>query len=428
MQGKRVSLLRRFHIYQGDYKDVVVNPNINKDIIFIDPLIYNNNNNVVIKDNKNNNIVLMGDITMEQLILNMLELFAFVVVKLPLNHADLFMDDDKHRHIFIMKYSKTQILIFKSDKNAEKYSDEEQIVLSERIKAEENGWYLLNDMTNGLVFGSIIKDDEGNETDRWSVKEHDGMYPNVPVREWKSSELVYDDGKPIQPSLMMKRLRQNFSKGNWKSELNLIKMKMDYTPTSPSKSYEIKRLPDEHIPSEEYDYIPTTPESSSNVSSYEKDYEIARTSPAAVAAAATTVMQNASANTLNNVNQTLQSVSKQLNDVQNKVSTYTQSAKNLATDIVANVSSNTENAAANASTVATQASQLVVNKASDLATNASQLANDAANKASNVGNTILDVVEGDKPISSILTAITEEAPKDTKTEEKKNDDVKRISI
>ena len=433
----------RYHIYQGDYKDIVVNPNINKDIIFIDPLIYNNNKNIVMKDDKNKNIILMGDITIEQLVIDMLELFSFVVIKLPLNHTDLFKDDDRHRHIFIMKYSNTQILIYKSEKNVEKYLNKKQIDLNSRIKAEENGWYLLKDMTNGFVFGSIIKDDDGNETDRWSVEEHDGMYPNVPVIEWESSELVYDDGKPISASLMMKRLRQNFSDGNWKTQLNLIKKNIDYTPSSPSRSYEIQRLPDEHIPSDENNYIPTSPEGSTKTSpegstkesSYEKDYEIARTSPAVAAAAAAA----SSPNTLNNVNNALQTVSKQLNDVQSQVSTYTQSAKNLATDIVANVSSNTSNIASKASEAVNKTSEavnntseVVANKASEVANNASvtaaNVASQAASKASQVGNVFMNIVEGDKPISSILTAITEEAPVVNKEEDKKKDEVKSVNI
>jgi len=439
----------RFHIYQGDYKDVVVNPNIKRDVIFIDPLIYNKNRNTNtdMKENTSvdNNIVLMGDIRIETLIDNMLELFPFVVVKLPLNHDDLFKDDEK-RQIFTKNYSKTKILIYKNDKTTDKYLENNQIILNERIAAEQMGWYLLNDMTNGLVFGSIIKDDEGNESDVWVVKDNNGMYPNRNVNGWNAAELFYENGKPIPPTLMMRRLRQNFNKGNWNTELELVKMKADYTPTSPSKSYEMIRLEDEHVPVDEDNYIPTSPVTSSPlVPSYEKDYEIARNSPAAAIANAAASVGTAS---LNNVNQALQTVSKQLNDVQSQVSNYTQSAKNLATDVIANVSSNAASTAKtanevasqlanNASEVASESAKEVAKTANEAAKTASAAANTASEVASNAsvavtetannfGNKVMDIVEGQKPLSSILTNITGEPEVKKEEEEKKSSDVKRI--
>lgn len=37
------------------------------------------------------------------------------------------------------------------------------IILNERIKSEKYGWYLKKNMDNGLVFGSIIKDENDKE-------------------------------------------------------------------------------------------------------------------------------------------------------------------------------------------------------------------------------------------------------------------------
>ena len=232
----------------------------------------------------------------------------------------------------------------------------------------------------------------------------------------------------------MRRLRQNFNKGNWNTELELVKMKADYTPTSPSKSYEMIRLADEHVPVDEDNYIPMSPVTSSPLeSSYEKDYEIARTSPAAVIAKAASNVGTAS---LNNVNQALQTVSKQLNDVQSQVSNYTQSAKNLATDVIANVSSNAASTAKTANEVASEAVKNASEVASEAAKTASAAANTASEVASNAsvavtetannfGNKVMDIVEGQKPLSSILTNITGE-PEVKKEEEKKSSDVKRI--
>ena len=163
----------------------------------------------------------------------------------------------------------------------------------------------------------------------------------------------------------------------------MIKAGIDYTPTTPSTSDNIKRLPNEHIPPQNENYIPFSPVSDS-VSPYaEADYALAKPSPPKPTA------------------ELLQTVSNQLLDVQNKVNTVsnavqttTQNALNIATNTAQNVASN--------------------------------VADKASNVADKVSNTIMDVIEGQKPITSVLTDIISSEPE--KEETKREEGVKRIKI
>jgi uncharacterized membrane-anchored protein YhcB (DUF1043 family) len=284
------------------------------------------------------------------------------------------------------------------------------------MDAEKLGWYLYNDMTSGPVFGSIILDENGNETDKWVVKERDGLYPNITVNGWKSEDLIYDDGsgKSIPINLVIQRLRENFNKNNWTSVVNMIKTNTDYTPNSPSDSNngEVKRLPNEHIPSSVNNYIPYSP-ISNEISPFAKaDYDLAK--PLADASVALPVL--------------IQNVSNQLIDVQNKMNSYAQNT--VATNITkaaSNVSNLTSNVTNNAQYLVNTA-QTALNDAKNTTTNIAQnFSNNASVFADNVGNKVMDFVEGDKSIVSVLTDIVSEPNKNTDELENK-DEIKKIIL
>ena len=392
----------RFQIYQGNYNDIVKNIE-KKDIIFFDPTSGLNNKD---KDNE----LFIDGLPIEDVITSMLNLFPFVVIKLPLKYRELFQEQDNIRPIHMKNYNKEKIVVYNNENLQDKLlrdkmndiitidndndnndnndnnknEDDIKIDTSKRMYAEQLGWYLKKkdeERNEPMVFGSIILDKNGNETDNWVVKEHGGTYPNIPVKGWKDSELIYDDGsgKPIPPSLVIQRLREHFYTDNWNSVVSMIKAGIDYTPTTPSTSDNIKRLPNEHIPPQNENYIPFSPVSDS-VSPYaEADYALAKPSPPKPTA------------------ELLQTVSNQLLDVQNKVNTVSNA-----------VQTTTQNAISTAQNVA------------------SNVADKASNVADKVSNTIMDVIEGQKPITSVLTDIISSEPE--KEETKSEEGVKRIKI
>jgi gas vesicle protein len=308
----------------------------------------------------------------------------------------------------MMNFSKSKVLVYHNHdllKNAvdTKLNKREniQINTNARMNAEKLGWYLYNNMENGLVFGSIILDEDGKESDKWVVDDHDGRYPNVPVKGWKDSDLIYDDGtgKPIPSSLVIKRLRENFKETNrntWDTVVKMIKSGTDYTPTTPSEDENaIKRLPNEHLPSISDNYIPFTPNNGVSPIA-EADFKLAKSSGVDI----------------------LQTVSKQLSDVQNTIA-------NKAQNTAQNAMSVAQNAAQNASTVAQNTAQNVATVAQNTAQNVAAVAQNAAQNtvttvskvADNVGNAIMDFVEGSKP-----------APSSSTTETNTSGDVKKIVL
>ena len=411
--------LDRFQVYQGNYVDVINNDYIKKDVIFFDPKIN-------VNESENADITIDG-LSIEEVIVNMLKLFPFVVIKLPLRYRELFenISGDENiqgdiRPIFKKNYSKSQILIYHNENMHESFlrekllleantnTNDREINKYERMEAEKLGWYLNKDMSEGLVFGSIILDENGNESDKWIVEEHDGRYPNIKVSGWKDSELVYDDGtgKRILPTIVIEGLRANFKENNWNSVVNSIRNGTYYIPNSPSEgAAEYKRLPNEHIPPVRDNYIPYSP-ASNELSSYAAaDYALAKPPPQSP--------------------DILQTVSKQLLDVQNKVNTYVaSSATNVASSAnnAQSVIADVTNAAANTVSNTAQSAQTAATNAINTATTA------ASNTADKVGNIIMDVVEGDKPITSVLTDIVSSEPTKKVGGETKNLEIKRIKL
>jgi DNA-directed RNA polymerase II subunit RPB2 len=411
----------RYQIYQGKYKDIIATENIKKDVIFFEP-----QENVSAAEDGAVRELMIDDVNVENVISNMLEIFAFVIIKLPYI-VDLNVINNKTteeiRPIFMMNFSKTRVLLYHNPdllKNIVKNinananaNENENIEINKyaRMNAENLGWYLYNNMSDGLVFGSIILDEDGKETDKWNVKEHDGRYPNTPVKGWVETDLVYDggSGKPIPLNLVIQRLRERFNENNsntWTSVINSIKTETDYTPSTPSMNNDVvRRLPNEHIPSISDNYIPFTP-TVNEISPYaENDFKMAKPIP-----------QQPTVDLL-------QSVSKQLSDVQNKVNTYASQTTSDIGSIAQSATTAATNAATNISNTANTVSNNVSNATQNAINTASSVASNVADK---VGNSIMDIVEGDKPIASILTDVSSEPKKEETVN--KVDEVRRIKI
>ena len=435
----------RFQVYQGNYVDVIANDYIKKDIIFIEPTYAAASSATT--SSADETLMTVDGKPIEDVVKNMLALFPFVIVKLPLNHKELFeydmdnvvanVNDIDIRPIFRQNYSKTKVAVYHNealheaflldkmlmttndnDKGTNNKEGEGMINVYARMNAEKMGWYLNKDMSDGLVFGSIILDENGKETDRWAVNERDGRYPNIPVIGWKSAELVYDDGsgKSIPTDIVIERLRDNFVEGNWNKVVSMIKSGTDYTPNTPTRIDEngavyVKRLPNEHIPTQRDNYIPYSPNVSNNVSPYAAaDYALAK--PAAAGS------------------ELLQSVSKQLSDVQNKVNTYVASSTMAAQGAIMSAQG-AMNIAKDTAQGAITSAQSAMTSAKDAGQNvATNAMNAASNVADKVADSIMDVVEEGKPITSVLTDIVsgdKDKDKDTTTQ-KSNSDVKTIKI
>lgn len=436
----------RFQVYQGNYVDVIANDYIKKDIIFIEPTY-------AAASSVYETLMTVDGKPIEDVVKNMLALFPFVIVKLPLNYKELFEYDMDNaianannidiRPIFRQNYSKTKVAVYHNealheaflldkmlmtDKDVDEKEKEGEGVINvyARMNAEKMGWYLNKDMSDGLVFGSIILDENGKETDRWAVNERDGRYPNIPVIGWKSAELVYDDGsgKSIPTDIVIERLRDNFVEGNWNKVVSMIKSGTDYTPNTPTRIDEngavyVKRLSNEHIPAQRDNYIPYSPNVSNNVSPYAAaDYALAK--PAA------------------SEPELLQSVSKQLSDVQNKMNTYVASSTMAAKGTAQNVMTSAQGAMNIAKDTAQSAIQGAMTSAQGAITSAqgaiTSAKDTAANVADKVADSIMDVVEEGKPITSVLTDIVSgdkdnDKDKDKDTQKSNNNsNVKTIKI
>jgi hypothetical protein len=73
--------LDRYQIYQGKYKDIIATENIKKDVIFFEP-----QENVAGVGDGAVSELMIDDIKVESVISDMLEIFAFVIIKLPLDN------------------------------------------------------------------------------------------------------------------------------------------------------------------------------------------------------------------------------------------------------------------------------------------------------------------------------------------------------
>jgi hypothetical protein len=450
----------RFQIYQGDFNDVIKSENVKKDVIFIEPEPQMDAK----KDNEYD--VMMGEFIMEEVIMNMMNVFPFVVVKLPLKHRELFerneeasassssfANDDIIRPIFTKKYTNTKVLMFHNHKLHSKLTDistsinreNTEINTSARMNSEKLGWYLDKDIRQGLVFKSILLDPYGKETETWVVNERDGKYPNIPPIGWKSADLIYADGsgKTIPDSVIINRLRENFTSDNWNTVVNMIKTGTEYN-TDKHDDSELTRLPNEHIPSTSDNYIPYSPISLASISPIAlEDYNLAKSTPlpellnqlsdvqnkinnytatnVANAANAVGNVTNAAANAVGNA-ATIAATNAVANAT-NAVGNVT----NATTNAVANTTNAAANAVGNASTIAANATTNAVGNVTNAVGNVTNALANAGLIADNVGNKIMDVVEGDKPILSVLTDIATETTKKIVPTENSGD-VKKITI
>jgi DNA-directed RNA polymerase II subunit RPB2 len=456
----------RFQIYQGDFNDVIKSENVKKDVIFIEPEP-DTDTDIGKKDNENN--IMMGEFIMEEVVMNMMNVFPFVVVKLPLKHRELFERNEEAsassassfydviRPIFTKKYSNTKVLMFHSHMLHNKLIETSKSVNREnteintysRMNAESLGWYLDKDISEGLVFKSIILDSYGVETDEWVVNKRDGKYPNIPPIGWNSSDLMYEDGsrKSIPVSFIINGLRENFTSDNWNTVVKMIKTGTGYNNDKHDDS-KLVRLPNEHIPSNSSDnYIPYSPLSLSPINLAKStplpellnqlsDVQNKINNYAAVNVVNAANVANATTNTIANAttNAVVNATNATTNAVANAANVANVAATNVATN-AANVANATTNALANltntATNVANSATNIATNAANAAATNASNVVANATSNAGiiadNVGNKIMDVVEGDKPILSVLTDIATETTKKINPTENKSD-VKKITI
>lgn len=80
------------------------------------------------------------------------------------------------------------------------------------------GWYL----SGKNVWGSIILNSEGKETDKWSEADRKEP-PNEYPRGWKTAEAVYNDGTIIPSGLIVRELKQNVVPNNWDIVIDILK-------------------------------------------------------------------------------------------------------------------------------------------------------------------------------------------------------------
>ena len=79
-----------------------------------------------------------------------------------------------------------------------------------KLDPEQFGWYRVS----SKLWGSLILNSEGRETDSWNVEENDRLPDEYP-KGWKTSEAIYDNGNIIPPGLIVRELKQNVVPNNW---------------------------------------------------------------------------------------------------------------------------------------------------------------------------------------------------------------------
>ena len=80
------------------------------------------------------------------------------------------------------------------------------------------GWY---QKTND-VWGSIILNENGRETDSWSTEENKKP-PDVHPKGWVKTEAVYEDGQPMSNAVIVSKLKANVVPSNWNIVINILK-------------------------------------------------------------------------------------------------------------------------------------------------------------------------------------------------------------
>lgn len=84
------------------------------------------------------------------------------------------------------------------------------------------GW-IPTDESNQIWISVIKSDYDGKETSQWKISDHDNKLPNGYPSGWNSSDLVYDDGKPMSSDYVISKLKQYNEPGNWVKVINILK-------------------------------------------------------------------------------------------------------------------------------------------------------------------------------------------------------------
>ena len=97
----------------------------------------------------------------------------------------------------------------------------------------------------GDVFKSAIINDDGRPTQFWYVDDNDYQEPNAFPGGWIESDLVRNNGEPIQVWEVVMGLRADQQPGNWKRVIDRLKS----SPVSP-----------QHNPNSSPGYVPVSPD------------------------------------------------------------------------------------------------------------------------------------------------------------------------
>jgi len=79
-----------------------------------------------------------------------------------------------------------------------------------KLDPEHFGWYRIS----SKLWGSLILNSEGRETDSWNVENFDRLPDEYP-KGWKTSEAIYDNSNIIPPGLIVRELKRNVVPNNW---------------------------------------------------------------------------------------------------------------------------------------------------------------------------------------------------------------------
>jgi DNA-directed RNA polymerase II subunit RPB2 len=79
-----------------------------------------------------------------------------------------------------------------------------------KLDPEHFGWYRIS----SKLWGSLILNREGRETDSWNVEKYDRLPDEYP-KGWKTSEAIYDNSNIIPPGLIVRELKRNVVPNNW---------------------------------------------------------------------------------------------------------------------------------------------------------------------------------------------------------------------
>ena len=134
-----------------------------------------------------------------------------------------------------------------------------------KLSPEQLGWLFDRyGYEEGDVFKSAIIGSDGRATQFWYVDDNDYQEPNIFPSGWIESDLVRNNGEPIQVWEVVMGLRADQQPGNWKRVIDRLKnstVSPAYNPTSPN--YDPNKPPSSpaYVPKSP-DYDPNKPPSS----------------------------------------------------------------------------------------------------------------------------------------------------------------------